>query len=46
METFREDWEAVLDGLEKESAHLLVCYSAYFLIFIITHWLLFLDDTV
>ncbi|KAH7839935.1 hypothetical protein Vadar_010494 [Vaccinium darrowii] len=23
METFREDWEAVLDGLEKESAHLL-----------------------
>lgn len=26
MEAFKEEWEAVLDELETESAHLIVCY--------------------
>jgi hypothetical protein len=26
MSTFTEEWEAVLDELETESAHLLVCF--------------------
>lgn len=27
MDAFKEEWEAVLDELETESSHLLVCFS-------------------